>query len=88
MEEPNLQPPWCYKPMARTVTRQEVHSWLKDHLRGRPELGLSKAVAHVVLEPPNPFEPEARRRPRKEFVLGALWLLALAGVFVYFNLWL
>ena len=73
--------------MARTVTRQKVHSWLKDYLRGRPELGLDKAILHVVLEPPNPFEPEVRRRPSKEFVLAALWLVALAGVFMYFNLW-
>ena len=72
--------------MARTVTWQEVHPWLKDYLRGRPELGMGKAILHVVLEPPNPFEPETRRRPRKEFVLAALWLVALAGVFMYFNL--
>ncbi len=73
--------------MTRTVTRQEVHSRLNDYLRGRPELGLGTAILHVVLEPPNPFEPETRRRPRKEFVLAALWLVTLAGVFIYFNLW-
>ena len=73
--------------MARTVPRQKVHSWLKDYLRDRPELGLDKAIFDAVLEPPNPFEPETRRRPRKEFVLATLWLAALAGVFMYFNLW-
>ena len=72
--------------MAETLTRQEVHARLKECLRGRRELGLRTAVLHVVLEPPNPFEPEARRRPRKAFLLAALWLLALAGVFAYFNL--
>jgi hypothetical protein len=72
--------------MARTFARREVHSWLQDHLNGRPELGLGRAVLHVVLEPPSPFEPEARRKPRKGFVLAVLWLLALVGVFVYFNL--
>jgi hypothetical protein len=63
-----------------------VHSWVKDYLKRRPELGLGKVILLVVLEPPNPFEQEARRRPRKGFVLAVLWLLALAGVFVYFNL--
>ena len=72
--------------MARTFTRQEVHSWLKDYLKGRSELGLDAAVLDAVLESFNPFEPEARRRPRKALVLAVLWLLALVGVFVYFNL--
>ena len=73
--------------MAKTVTRQEAHSWLKDYLKGRLELGLRTAILHLMLESPNTFEPEARRRPRKAFVLAVLWLLALAGVFVSFNLW-
>jgi hypothetical protein len=63
-----------------------VHSWFKDYLKRRPELGLGKAILLVVLEPPNPFEKEGRRRPRKGFLLAVLWLLALVGVFVYFNL--
>ena len=73
--------------MAKTVARPEVHSWLKDDLNGRPELGLCKAILAVVLEPPNPFEPQRRRLQRKAFVLAVLWLLALAGVFIYFNWW-
>ena len=73
--------------MARTVTGQEVRSWLEDCLRGRAELGLYTAMLYMVLEPPKPFEPEARRRASKEFVLAALWLIALVGLFMYFNLW-
>ena len=73
--------------MAKTVTRPEVHSWLKDYLKGRPELGLAKAILGIALEPPNPFEPQRRRLPRKAFLLAAFWLLALAGVFIYFNWW-
>jgi len=63
-----------------------VHSWVKDYLKRRPELGLGKAILLVVLEPPNPFEPGVQPQPRKGFVLAVLWLLALVGVFVYFNL--
>jgi hypothetical protein len=74
--------------MAKTVTRPEVHSWLKDYLKDRPELGLGKAILAAPLEPPNPFESQRRRLPRKAFVLAAFWLLALAGVFIYFNWWL
>jgi hypothetical protein len=72
--------------MAKTVTPSEVHSLVRDHLRRCPELGLGKAIVDLVLAPPNPFEPDRRRLPRKAFVLVAFSLLTLAGVFVYFNL--
>lgn len=72
--------------MAEELNRREVHARLRDYLKGRREFGLRTAVLHLVLEPPNPFEPEARRQPRKEFVLVVLWVLALGGVFAYFNL--
>lgn len=73
--------------MTKEVAQSEVRSWLADYLARRRDLGLGKAVLTLLLEPPNPFEPEARRRPRKMFVLTLLWLLALSGVFGYFNLW-
>jgi len=72
--------------MAKRLTRQEVHARLRNYLKRRRELGLRTAILNVVLEPPNPFETAARRHPRKAFVLVVLWLLALAGVFAYFNL--
>ncbi len=73
--------------MVKTVTLSEVLSLLRDHLRRCPELGLGKFILDLMLEPPNPFEPDRRRLPRKAFVLAAFSLLTLAGVFVYFNLW-
>jgi len=73
--------------MTKEFKQSEVRSCLRNYLTGRPDLGLGKAVWTVVLEPVNPFEPEARRRPRKAFVLAVLCLLALLGVFVHFNLW-
>ena len=41
----------------------------------------------MILEPANLFEPKKPRYPKKSFVLLAIWLLGLLGVFVYFNLW-
>jgi len=72
--------------MAENLTGREVRERLGDYLRSRREFGLSTAILNVVLEPPNPFEPQARRQLRKAFVLAVLWLLTLAGVFAYFNL--
>ena len=73
--------------MPKACTQSEVRSLLIEYLNGRPDLGLGKAVSALALEPPNPFEPQAPRHPRKAFVLAVLFLLALLGVFVHFNLW-
>ncbi len=73
--------------MTKEFTQLEVRLWLKDYIKGRPDLGLREAVSAMVLEPANPFEPDAPRRPRKAFVLAVLCLLAFLGVFVHFNLW-
>jgi len=73
--------------MAEEFTQLEVRSLLKEYLNDRPDLGLAKAASGMVLEPVNPFEPDAARPPRKAFVLAVFCLLAVLGVFVYFNLW-
>lgn len=73
--------------MTKEITQSEVRAWLKNYLERRPDLGLGKALLCIVLEPPNPFEPQAPRRLRKAFVLAVLCLLALLTVFVHFNLW-
>ena len=73
--------------MTRNVTVREVYLALEDNLRRRPDLGLGKAVADGVLEPRNPFEPQARRRPQRWFVLLAMVGAALSGSFLYFNFW-
>ncbi|HLY61339.1 MAG TPA: hypothetical protein VKV95_11365 [Terriglobia bacterium] len=72
--------------MAKTMTKSEVNTLLRKHLKRRTEIGFGNLIVNTVLEPPNPFEPDKRRLPRKAFVLVALSLLALVGVFVGFNL--
>jgi len=42
----------------------------------------------LVLEPKNPFEPQLRRRPRRDFVLLVVLAGMPVGAFVYFNFWL
>jgi len=72
--------------MTKNVTVREVYLALENNLRQRPDLGLGKAVADGVLEPRNPFEPRARRRPQRWFVLLSMVAAALLGSFLYFNL--
>ena len=73
--------------MSTTVTAREVYAALDGNLRNRSDLGLRKAVADGVLEPRNPFEPQARRRPQKWFVLLSMVVASLVGCFLYFNFW-
>jgi hypothetical protein len=73
--------------MRRQFTVSEVRVALEANLRTRPELGLWKAVVDLVLEPRNPFDSRARRRPKKEFVLLCLLIISDASVFLHFNKW-
>ncbi len=75
---------WCFE-MARRVTSAEAHAWLEENFRARTDLGFCKAVANLVLDPRNPFEPGARRKPKKGFLLGALLLTAAVVFLIYFN---
>ncbi len=61
---------------------------LAKHLRGRRDLGLWKSILDLVLEPQNPFEPEQRRGPSKDFLLIAVLAGLPVGAFVYFNFWI
>ncbi len=72
--------------MPRQVTAQDVHAVLCQNLRNRSDIGLRKAVADGVLEPENPFEPQAVRPPRRWFVLLGLLAALAVGCLVYFNL--
>lgn len=74
--------------MSKERTAKEVHGMLAKYLMGRRDLGLSKGILGLLLEPKNPFEPEKRRGPRKDFVLLAVLVGLPVGAFVYFNFWL
>ena len=73
--------------MAEECTAKEMHDILVKYLEGRHGLGFWKGLVEFVLEPQNPFEPEKRREPKKEFVLAAVLVGLPLGAFVYFNFW-
>ena len=47
--------------------------------------GVWKRLTALVLEPPNPFDPKASRRLRREAVVLGSLILALLVLAVYFN---
>lgn len=71
--------------MPKTVTPHEVHAWLDENLRERLEFGFRKALARLVLEPPSPFQPRARRKPREGFLILVLLAMTTIACFLYFN---
>jgi hypothetical protein len=71
--------------MIKEITAREIHPLLRGNLRSRPDLGLRNAVAERVLEPANPFEPQAVQPPQRWFVFLCLLAVLTIGLFVYFN---
>ena len=71
--------------MSDRVSTKSVYDVLRQYLRQRPDLGFAHAALDSVLEPLNPFDPKARRTPRRWFVLFVLLGGALVGCFLYFN---
>jgi len=74
--------------MTSERAAKEVHGILAKYFKCRRDLGFFKSIFDLVLEPQNPFEPETRRGPRKDFVLVAVLLGLPMSALVYFNFWL
>jgi hypothetical protein len=71
--------------MVEPVTSTDAYAWLRHYFRQRPDIGFWSAIMNVVLEPANPFTPNARRSPRPAFLFTAGLIAGAAGWFFYFN---
>jgi len=71
--------------MPAAIPPNEMQKWIEQALAQQPHIGLRKAVMNIVLEPRSPFDPQARRKPRAGFMLGALFCTAAVVCFCYFN---
>jgi hypothetical protein len=56
-----------------------------DYLRTRSEIGLTRMLIDLALEPQDPFKPDARRNFRKGFVLATVFSTAFIAWFFWFN---
>lgn len=59
---------------------------LVDYLDARRECGLGRMLTNLVLAPPDPFKPKARRGAKKGFVIIVFTVVAFVAWFVWFNL--
>ncbi len=71
--------------MPTQVSSHEAHVWIKESLGQRSDIGLRKAIDNMLFEPPSPFDPRARRKPKTGFVLGAILFATAVVCFYYFN---
>lgn len=69
----------------KRISPDKMHDLVMKTFRNRRNIGLRNAVANVLMEPANPFQPaEPRRLSRNASVLLLLAGLMLAA-FVYFS---
>ena len=71
------------EPNYQTVP--EMYERLLLMINQRKDTGFSLAVANSTFEPGNPFEPQARRKPKAAIALGGGLVIVLTGIFVYFT---
>lgn len=58
----------------------------EDYFNSRPDIGFTKMLLDLVLEPRNPFKPWEPRKAKKGFVVSVLFLLVACAWFGYFSL--
>jgi hypothetical protein len=75
---------WCFE-MPTQVSSNVALAWIKESLRRRPDIGLKNAIVNTLFEPPSPFDPRARRKPKTGFVIGAILSGTAVACFWYFN---
>jgi hypothetical protein len=67
---------------AAAVTISEA---IRRRFAQSPDAGVLKRLANVVLEPPNPFNPNTGRQPKQGAVILAALIFAVLGLAFYFN---
>ena len=70
----------------RTVTAVNISEAIGKRSAQSPDSGVWGRFANAFLEPPNPFNPKARRRPKQDVVILGVLILAALGLALYFNI--
>jgi hypothetical protein len=72
--------------LDHTAAAASINEAIRRRFAQSPDAGVLKRLANVVLEPPNPFNPNARRRPKQGAVILAALIFAVLGLAFYFNI--
>jgi hypothetical protein len=69
------------------LTFTQVYEGLLQLLDQGRDLKPSKTMANWLLEPPNPFDPNGRRRPKPELMILLTFFLLIGATFALLNHW-
>ena len=72
-------------PTLHVVTASNISDAIRNRFSHAPDAGVWRRLANTLLEPPNPFNPNARRRPKQDSVVLGVLILAAVGLVFYFN---
>jgi hypothetical protein len=72
--------------LDHTAAAATISEALRRRFVQSPDSGVLKRLATVVWEPPNPFNPNARRRPKQGAVILAALIFGVLGLAFYFNI--
>ena len=67
-------------------TFAQVYESLLQILGQGPDLGCFGTLANWLFEPPNPFDPNHRRRPKPELLILLAYVALIGATFAIFNL--
>lgn len=69
----------------KQITPEEMHRLVMNTFNNRRDTGLRNAIANILMESANPFQPDEKRRLSHN--AGVLLLLAgfMFAAFIYFN---
>jgi hypothetical protein len=73
--------------LKQAPTFNQVYEELFQILHRSSEPGCCGTLANCLFEPPNPFDPDQRRKPRPELLILLSYVGLMAATFVMFNLW-
>ena len=73
-------------PVPHVATASNINDAIRDHFAQTPDAGVWRRLANTMLATPNPFNPNARRRPKLDSVVLAVLILAAVGLVFYFNI--
>jgi len=78
--------PLAIVPALRVPTASNIGDAIRDHFSQAPDAGVWRRLANTLLEAPNPFNPNARRRPKLDSVILGALVVASVGLVLYFNI--
>jgi hypothetical protein len=71
-------------PGARPPSAADISEAVRARLTQDADTGVWRRLTNLWLEPPNPFNPGARR-PRRDATVVTMLILAAIGLVLYFN---